>query len=555
MLLLNQNTRIKKIKLFLILLILLALTSCNIQSVSDEINIININEEDEEIGFAESEQSETETEIESEMNNSTLATPALTASIASSEEKEESEEKTEQTSISTTVTTTASVLIEPTELIEEEEAPAEEPVTDIKDVIETPAPLPPREPAVLTKEALLEDFDYLTRTLEESFPFYGTARRKFGLDLHRQKSFARNAVGNINTARSDSQILRDFADIISNHIVSPMRTMGHLLGLWAGSSRYDIQLALIKLDGSYEIPWYPNLYANHLNRMFTSPTAVRYYGNPLENVDLDSYVQSILFTPTPNNVTFNIIQPGSVAYIRMRSMSTANAAHDGELIAAFAETIGDFDHLIVDLRGNQGGSANNFLRYIIAPLIDEPASLYYYVFFKGGEHVLQFDDIYHRDVQWQFDNGLTLHADAARFPVSDILSSLPGANADDFASLRYGFKRELTVRPAANRWAFDGRLWILIDGGSYSAAEISAALAKESGVATVVGAPTFGSFGGYTAAFIGLPNTGVIIRYDYGYVTDLQGRSLEEFGVIPHIYNRPGMDALATALAVIAEGN
>ncbi|MCL2814850.1 MAG: S41 family peptidase [Oscillospiraceae bacterium] len=465
-----------------------------------------------------------------------------------------------------TETETANIITEITETSETEaEAFTVEAVTDkiteTTEVIETtePAKIPlfklPRKPAALSKESLLEDFDYLVCTLEESYPFYGTALRKFKIDLRRQADIARAAVEALDTSKTETQILSEFSGIISTYIVTPMRTMGHLIGLWAKSSRYDVQLALIKLDSGYNIPWYPNLYSGKLDGMFTSPAAVRYYGNPLENVDLDKYIQSTLKTPVPNNVTFDIIVPGSVAYIRMRSMNTANYAYDGELIAAFGKTIGGFDHLIIDLRGNQGGSAENFLRHIVAPLIDMPASLFYYVFFKGGDHCLMFDDIYRRDLQWQLDNGLLLHADASRFPAGEILPYLTEANADDFASLRYGFKRELTVNPAANRWDFEGKIWILIDGGAYSAAEISAALAKESGFATLVGQPTFGSFGGYTAAFIGLPNTGVIIRYDYGYVTDLQGRSLEEFGITPHIYNRSGKDALATVLAVIAESD
>ena len=121
--------------------------------------------------------------------------------------------------------------------------------------------------------------------------------------------------------------------------------------------------------------------------------------------------------------------------------------------------------------------------------------------------------------------------------------------------MSYGFRRELTVYPSANRWDFDGKVWILTDASSVSGAEIAAALAKESGVATVVGTRTAGVFGGYTAAFVGLPNTGIIVRYDYGYTTDMQGRSLEEFGVTPNIFNRPGMNALETVLALIAERN
>ena len=412
----------------------------------------------------------------------------------------------------------------------------------------------PREPAELNTETLLEDFDRFIGIIEENFPFYGTARRKYGLDLYGQKTAARAAVEQLNTARQDSQILRDFTDILSRYIITPLHSMGHMRGLWAGSQAHEIQLALIKWDAGFEVSWYPNLYAAHLNNVFTSPAALRYYGDPLAGVDIDSYLQKVLFTPVPNNVTFDIIQPDSVAYMKIRAMNSANFYHDGELIADFGATIGNFDHLIIDIRGNQGGSADYFTWNVVAPLISEPASLFYYLFFKDGQHAKMFDELYYRDLQWQIANNLTLHRDAPRFPIGELLPDLPYANADDFAELSYGIKREITVQPSAERLAFDGKIWLLVDRLSFSASEISAALAKESGFATLVGESTGGIFGGYTAAFIGLPNTGAIIRYDYGYATDLQGRSLEEFGVSPHIFNRPGMDALQTVLALIAEG-
>ena len=515
MFLLYKKTRVKRKMLFSILLLLFILVSCRAEPASDEVIIGTFVEESYE-----------------------LTEPEPTRTNVASEQSEPVQE-TLAKSLTTTLAPTSQ--------------PQVTPPTTFAAI--TPEPAPPREPVILSTENLLEDFDYFTHTLEESFPFYGAAQRKFGIDLHRQKALARAEIERLDTTGNDSWILSAFADILSRHIITPMRIMGHLQGLWAGSSSHKIQLALIKWDGIFETSWYPNLYADHLHDVFTSPTALRYYGDALEGIDLEQFIQDTLRTPVANNVTFDIIQPGSVAYMRMNAMPSANHAYDGALIAAFGETIGGFEHFIIDLRGNRGGSAGNFLQNVIAPLIDEPATLFYYVFFKGGQHAMMFDDIYYRDLQWQLANGLLLHADAPRFPVSDILPSLTHANAEDFASLSYGFKREITVTPSANRWAFNGKIWILTDRYSISAAEISSAVAKESGFATLVGEPTGGAFGGYTAAFINLPNTGIIMRYDYGYVTDLQGRSIEELGVAPDIYNRPGMDAFQTVMSLIAEKN
>jgi len=53
--------------------------------------------------------------------------------------------------------------------------------------------------------------------------------------------------------------------------------------------------------------------------------------------------------------------------------------------------------------------------------------------------------------------------------------------------------------------------------------------------------------------FFSLPRTEHIVGMDLFYITDETGRAMEEFPVEPHYFNRPGMDALDTVLAIIAE--
>ena len=97
---------------------------------------------------------------------------------------------------------------------------------------------------------------------------------------------------------------------------------------------------------------------------------------------------------------------------------------------------------------------------------------------------------------------------------------------------------------------------MLIDNGVASGAEWATLLFYQSDLATVVGESGGGHFAdpGLTTTFFSLPNTGIIIRYDVGYpVCRYTGRSLEE-GAVPHFFNRPGLTALETALALITEG-
>lgn len=122
-----------------------------------------------------------------------------------------------------------------------------------------------------------------------------------------------------------------------------------------------------------------------------------------------------------------------------------------------------------------------------------------------------------------------------------------------------GFRMEFSLSPSRstrqrfnNQAAFNVKIWLLVGNNSTSAAQIASWAMKDSGLATLVCDVTGGVFGG-TRQFITLPNSGVQFEMDLLYVVDSTGRPLEA-GTIPHHFNRPGMDALATTLAIIAEG-
>jgi len=104
---------------------------------------------------------------------------------------------------------------------------------------------------------------------------------------------------------------------------------------------------------------------------------------------------------------------------------------------------------------------------------------------------------------------------------------------------------------------FNGKMWLLTDEFTASAAEGAAAILKYNNIVTVVGEPTWGVMGvSYEPVIfnISLPNTGIIVRFDVAYYTDPYGRPLQGYGIQPHYPNRPGMDALETVLAMIEEG-
>ena len=103
--------------------------------------------------------------------------------------------------------------------------------------------------------------------------------------------------------------------------------------------------------------------------------------------------------------------------------------------------------------------------------------------------------------------------------------------------------------------SFDGKVWLLTNGNNYSGGALFARHAKEMGFATLVGEQTGGAYTTSAGMFFALPNTGIILRWDIDYLTDSEGRALNEFPTTPHHLNRPGMDALETVLKLIEEGS
>ncbi|MCL2558363.1 MAG: S41 family peptidase, partial [Treponema sp.] len=127
-------------------------------------------------------------------------------------------------------------------------------------------------------------------------------------------------------------------------------------------------------------------------------------------------------------------------------------------------------------------------------------------------------------------------------------------NAGDLSRLGPGVEMETTIEPLDGGFPFGGRIWLLTDRGTVAAGEMAALEAMSSGFAVTVGDATQGVMRA-EMMYVLLPNSRISYRIDVGYLTDAQGRSLAEFGVLPHRDRYRGMDALETARVIIMEQN
>ena len=406
----------------------------------------------------------------------------------------------------------------------------------------------------LTTEHFLEDLDYMQYVLENNFALFDVAYWAHGMCINSMFEGARDEMLN-----ADEMDLATFNSIL-------IRNFTGLLGIGHFNISSPREFNLSQRDAILQ--WMDATESQLLNfralrRRVSSHHMNRYLDEQLDALQRGDYEQviqldALLFERGREDIEITqVLEEGQIAYLAIPhfAMTSRVSRTYQEEIFSFYEDIRDYEHLIVDLRGNPGGVTDLFYQLIVRPNIDRPFRADGYAFLRNGVYLQP----YLIQPFFGFRGSRILSIDTALIPVYEMLESfdLPHLNMNDMERMDYGFRIHTNIIPdALSRFdyepAFSGKIWVLTDHRMSSASQIAAWFAKESGFATLVGDTTGGVFGGPRIE-VALPNTDFTITFDIYYVTDSYGRPLEA-GTIPHHFNRPNMDALETVLILIAEG-
>ena len=431
----------------------------------------------------------------------------------------------------------------------------------------------------LTEEArdiVLEDFDYMVNAILENSPWESVLDRvvfyEEGVSFEFYVSHFREyieAMNPIPVTVPDEAVFRsqfpikegdDARAIAANYLFAllnfefapPLMNIGHL-----GPRTLDMYTSLLTaFSRQYHNPALDsenNLVLALFLEAYTHPSAVWFYGDI--EVDLDGVIQAS-FPDVPGNIVTEILVPDEVAFLRINSF-LANPIYDDLVTLPFLQEVQDYNHLILDLRGNLGGLVTYFDEFILGRLISEPVEIGVHEFFSEGDRAYGLMDAY---LQSRLQIGSIFEwselVSVEIVPAVDFITDrgMTHFNQDDLALLDYVLLSRTVTLPAGDSINFDGKVWLLVDAMSMSASALATNTMLYTGVATVVGENTSGVMGSQHR-YITLPNTGIIWRIDIGYQTDALGNSLEVYGIAPQIRNFDGMDALETVLELIAQGN
>jgi len=419
----------------------------------------------------------------------------------------------------------------------------------------------------------LSDLDYMQRVLEENFASFDVVYWARGVDIKALLDSARedvlaaayldlNVFGNILLTNFFEfyRMANFFIDVNLGISDNALDSVQRLSSKYSNEKYFDIGLVveLIILEEIVQFGFEDeSAIRNRLGRVLRME---------IENDMFDAFMMGgadlvlgkyfeILYETGYEHISLQILEEGKIAYMNIKLL-TRDYSYFGN-ISSFYSEIYDYEHLIIDLRGNPGGAMYHFDFLVVAPLINELMRAEGFAFLSNGEYV-NVQTI--QSTSGSMGNAAQIELESRVWtPISEALFAwdIPNLNMEDMARMDYANRiyKEIEPRPLTDsnpELSFNGKIWVLTDEFMGSATQVASWFIYESGFATLVGNTTGGNFAG-TRTTVMLPNTRVRVTFDMLYLTDTNGRPLEA-GTVPHYFNRQGMDALQTVLAMIEDG-
>jgi hypothetical protein len=220
----------------------------------------------------------------------------------------------------------------------------------------------------------------------------------------------------------------------------------------------------------------------------------------------------------------------TVAYIRIKSMWHGPVGYffkgyikkERQRIRDFFEQSGGrYRKLIIDIRDNTGGAPEYVYENLVCPFLKGPVTFKQTSGMREG-YLAMLKPRALQDLKKQYDLYVT-QTRKVKAP----------AGFPDEGWVWHEVTRQL--RPSEH-YIFEGKIYVLVNGGSLSAADDYADLVQRLSLGTLLGQKTGGGAGGYVApGIIRLPRSGMIFRAETKILLSPDGNIDEVFGTSPDV--------------------
>lgn len=394
---------------------------------------------------------------------------------------------------------------------------------------------PPR--LFLTIEQALYDYDTMWQLLEENFPYFEAIKRELGIDWEAVRAEYRQV---LDGRAYDGYISQgDFIQTVDD-CLQEFQSVGHLflvsvdarltvLDLFKDSERTLEQNTFEIFNNSKS-----HLFYEYIKRLsFPSSGGSNSYPEKSEPICIDGLaaLSEHLFTGYAE---------GRVPYLKIESFAPWDDDAQAKL-ENFFSSISQEEHLIIDVRGNGGGSDGAWRFGIVPFLAQQEFEFNQFWAAKSGTLNLMLEP--------EFDKS---RGQITRYTDDSWQKEFPYISLDMLTGTDIFLKAASTLSCTDVKDKFHGKIWVLVDEYCYSATDTFACFCKETGFATLVGTKTGGNGKGAQPYFMALPYSGLIIEYEAYLSFNSNGTCNGISGTGPDIVSEAGLGALETCLMVIS---
>jgi hypothetical protein len=350
----------------------------------------------------------------------------------------------------------------------------------------------------LTTQEKLEDFEAVYTILKENYPYFEVNKRLHGIDWLGNKE---KYIEKVKETKDDEEfvnvLLESLADLNNGHT--------HIVDV----NYYN---GMKEIARNNNIPNYTEVLSDKI-------VIERYenYGVKLA-AQKGREIESIF---VKDNVATELLEGEKLAYLGIKSFMPESMNKDGEIISDFLSKIQEYKTLVIDLRGNSGGSELYWMKYLVPSLIKDSVTDIRYLLFPGGEH---YTSIFNNA------NGVNMIEPIENIDKENLINLPKEAKVE--------FKEYLKIKhnyEPSNLVNFKGKIYVIIDKHVFSASESFAVFVKSTGFATLIGEKTGGDGIGANPALYALPHSGFILRYSPVMGLTADGTCNEEFKTEPDI--------------------
>ena len=390
----------------------------------------------------------------------------------------------------------------------------------------------------LSTEQALYDYDTMWQLLEENYPYLEAIKRELGIDweevkVEYRKILEGHAYGGY---ISQSDFLQTIDDCLDEFEIA-----GHLIRV--GFSFHRNLLILYKNSEDALGTNVFEILNNPKSKLFYNEEHVKYLSTPGSSgshsePEEGEQISIGEVTALSKYLSTGYVE-GEVPYLKIESFAQWDDTAQARL-EDFFSSISHEEHLIIDVRGNGGGSDGAWRFGIVPFLAQQEYEFNQFWAAKSGALNLTLEPEFGKNRGY-----------ITRYTDDSWQNEFPYISPDMVTSLDTLLKVSSTLRCTDGTDKFHGKIWVLVDKDCYSATDAFACFCKETGFATLVGTITGGNGKGASPYFMALPYSGVIVEYEAYLSFNTDGTCNGTSGTAPDIVPEEGRGALETCLMAI----